>query len=167
MRRRENDWRSAIDEISSALRPHLGGRHGLFVAGFSTTTADTRVASEICLLSGMQRFFSYKVSSLCGIPFVVLEGTREDWANIRARVDALGDLGLTDWVRVLRPVVEQVHAASKGEVDKDFWRLLYKPAHFSGGDKVVGWINALFPFLGDEGVEPNRALETWMEGDLK
>jgi hypothetical protein len=163
----ENDWSDAVDELAHKLVPHIGGRHDLFVTDFSTTTPTIRAASQICLLSGMQRFFSYSVSSLCGIPSVVLEGTPEDWANVRGRVEALADLGLADWVRVLTPIADQLHAASVGEVDERFWQRIYKPIHASGGDEVTGWINALFPFLDDEGVEPNPAIASWMDGDLR
>lgn len=162
-----NDWAGAIDELSELLRPHLGGRRDLFVADFSTTTRETRVASEVALLAGMQRFFSYSVSSLCGIPSIVLEGTPDDWANIVERVDALGDLGLGEWARVLRPVMQKIHASSLGEIDRDFWQRILKPVYMSGGEEVAGWINVLFPFLGDEGTKPNFALESWMDGDIE
>ena len=157
----DNDWPGVMAEISDQLREHLGGRRDLFVCDFSTTGAVARTASEIVLMSAMQRFFEYSVGTLCGIPEVRLEGTEADWASIVRRVRALEELDLGWWTKHLGPAVEALHDTARGRGDAGFWKRMYKLEHASGGDRISGWINILFPYLADE-TEP-ESLETRLE----
>jgi hypothetical protein len=152
----DNDWPGAIAEICGLMRPHLGGKADLFVADFSTTDEDARAASHVALMSGMQKFFAYTVGTLCGIPEITLEGNPEDWEDIGRRVDVLGEFELGDWAKRLKKVVRKLADTARGDVDADWWRDLYKLETASGGEIVTGWINTLFPFTGDEGIERNQ-----------
>jgi len=154
----DNDWPAAITALVAEVRRHLGGRADLFVGDFSTTDTDARAASHVALMAGMQRYFTYTVSSLCGIPDITLEGTPEDWRSIRDRVAVLGELDLDHWGARLDPVLARLEATARGEVDTAWWRDLYKLESASGGEVVTGWINVLFPFRGDSGVEPSGAV---------
>ncbi|HTM20274.1 MAG TPA: DUF4419 domain-containing protein [Kofleriaceae bacterium] len=152
----DNDWPGAVAEICALMHGHLGGRADLLVADFSTTDAEARTASHVALMSGMQKFFAYTVGTLCGIPEVTLEGTPADWQAIRARVDVLGELDLGFWAAPLAGVIDKLIDTARGDVDTGWWRDLYKLETASGGEVVTGWINVLFPFTGDDGVERNE-----------
>ena len=154
----DNDWPGAVAELCAEMRAHLGGRANLFVADFSTTDDLARAASHVALMAGMQRYFTYSVGTLCGIPEITLEGTPEDWAAIRRRVDVLDELDLADWAERLRPVCDRLIATARGEVDTAWWQDLYKRHSASGGELISGWVNVLFPFQGDEGLERNPAV---------
>ena len=47
---------------------------------------------EINLMSAMKNYFSYVMSTYCGIPSITVRGTEEDWVSLRNRTDALGEL---------------------------------------------------------------------------
>lgn len=151
----DNDWPGVFSEFSTILREHMGGRRDLFLADFSTTDPISRTVSEVVLLGAVQKYFHYTVMSMCGIPEITLEGAPEDWAKIRQRVEVLEEFDLSWWVKELRPVVAQFEAASKGEVDRGFWQELYKRLNASGGERVSGYLNALFPYCKDEGKKQN------------
>ena len=157
----ENDWPGVFAEFSLQLKEHLGGRRDLFLCDFSTTDFLARAASEVVLLGAVKQFFSLTVMSLCGIPKITLEGTPKDWKSIQQRVEALGEFDLSWWVEALRPVVAQFEAASRGEVDAEFWQELYKLHDASGGEQVTGWINVFFPYLGDTGDTRSPHLDSW------
>jgi hypothetical protein len=150
-----NDWAGAVDGLVAQMRGHLGGRADLFVADFSTTGPLERTASQIALMSAMQHYFSYSVYTLCGIPEVTLAGTPEDWASIRRRVAAFGELDLGWWVAALDPVIAQLEATARGAIDREFWRSMYKAESQSGGDRSTGWFTSLFAYLGTK-PERNR-----------
>jgi hypothetical protein len=62
---RDNSWLDVFGEFSSAIESHVGDVHDLIVAGFSTTGPVERAASEVVLLDIMQKFFEYKVLTIC------------------------------------------------------------------------------------------------------
>ena len=144
----DNDWPGAVDELAAQIRGHLGGRADLFVADFSTTTALDRTAAQIILMGAMREYFTYAVTTMCGIPEITLAGTPEDWASIRRRIDAFREFDLVWWTRVLDPVLAELEATARGQIDRTFWSGLYKYQSRSGGNRAMGWINALFAYVG-------------------
>lgn len=148
----DNDWPSVVGELVGQIRAHLGGRADMFLADFSTTTPLDHTASQIALMGAMRQYFRYSVFTACGIPEITLTGTPEDWAGIRRRVDAFREFDLAWWVQVLDPVLAKLEATARGDIDREFWRRLYKDEHASGGDRAHGWLNTLFAYVGDEPV---------------
>lgn len=155
-----NDWPAAIATLSDALREILGEDHGLFVAESSTTDATARTAGQIVLMGALQQYFSFTVSSLCGIPNIELEGTSADWTSLVRRVDRLDGLGLEWWLPSLRAALTHFARAADGDAPESVWRQFYKAEDASGGLYTSGWINALFPFLGDQGAGERNPLVT-------
>ena len=49
---------------------------------FTTSTETHQIVSEITVMSSMQEFFEYCMRTRCGIPFVELEGTEDDWVKL-------------------------------------------------------------------------------------
>jgi hypothetical protein len=143
------DWSTVPGEIATEALALAGPTARALRVELSTTDRHARVAMDVALLDALQSYFSYSVSSLCGIPSVTLLGEPGDWATLVERAGALAGLGLDAWLGPLREVLVEMHRAASGAVDRDFWRALYKPEHFSGGDLVVGWINVLFPYARD------------------
>jgi hypothetical protein len=156
-----NDWPSVVAELALRVRDHVGKRADLFVCNFSTTGPFERTASEIVLLEAVESYFEYTVSTLCGIPEVVLEGTPEDWADVRRRARVIGELRVEGaeldvlaWSRALDLVLEKIEKSARGEIDVDFWKHAYKLESESGGDRTHGWLNAFFPYIAEAGQPP-------------
>lgn len=169
----DNDWPGCFAEISSQIASHVGKKRDLVVADFSTTGPVEQAASEIVLMSTMQRYFKYEVHSLCGIPEITLLGTTEDYRSIRRRAEAFTELDLAWWTKPLLPVLDQFIAASQGRVDREFWQSFYKLKSASGGPYASGWINTLFPYLNVEtyrdgvsghAVQRNLDMSRWADG---
>jgi hypothetical protein len=145
----ENPWPEVFGAFSTKIREHLGPAINLFLPAFSTTGPVERASAEVVLLDAMQSYFQYVVRTRCGIPAITLEGTAEDWQSLGERAEAFADLGLVRWVETLRPILRQFVRASQGDVEKPFWRSLYKLNDESGGPVITGWITAFFPYLKD------------------
>ena len=88
--------------------------------GFSTTQSSDRVAASVTIMSTLQSYFEYVCCLMCGIPEVTLEGTAEDWAQLRAKIDRLplyaveGQTVMQDWHDLLAPVLDEFVAAKGG-----------------------------------------------------
>jgi hypothetical protein len=163
----DNDWPGVFDEFSDAIAAHVGKQRDLVVADFSTTGAVERAASEVVLMAAMKNYFKYTVLTRCGIPRVTLLGTPADWASIKRRASHLAEYGLEAWIAALSPILDELCAASEGKPNRERWLSFYKFESGSGGDRVTGWINTLFPFVRkreSDGLEPNPSALDWRNG---
>ncbi len=158
----ENPWPGIFAEFSAQIRRHVGPSIDRFLPDFSTTGAAERAASEVVLMEAVRSYFVYTVQSLCGIPSVTLEGTPEDWAAVAERARSFADLGLGWWLGPLGPVLDRLACAARGEVDRPFWRSLYKLHDQSGGPIVTGWVVTLFPYLKDWGTGQATMRNPWL-----
>jgi hypothetical protein len=144
------DWERTLAGFSASLQDEVGkGLVNLLTCSFSTTTPASRTASQIVLMDTFQRYFDYEVVCICGIPEITLEGTPEDFRDIRRRVEVMAEYGLDWWAEKLLPVVDQWIATAEGRPDVDFWQCIYKPKEIYGGHVVSGWLVRLFPYLGE------------------
>lgn len=143
----KNDWEGCFDEFSEKIGEFIGKKKDLIVSKFSTTSQLQRVASEIVLMDAMSNYFNYLEITMCGIPSVTLEGSVEDWENIRSRVDNFDEFGLSWWTAELRPVLDEFVKSAKGNRDLSFWKSFYNEGGGSGGPYIDGHIIKLFPYF--------------------
>ncbi|KAF0420793.1 hypothetical protein F8M41_006900 [Gigaspora margarita] len=130
----------------------------LLECNFSTTTPNSLTASRIVLLDAVKSYFNFSCTTCCGIPKVTLEGTLEDWMKLQEKVANLRKLNLEldFWLDRLEPVIWNLVATYRGEVDEDFWgRIVRIDRVFGsgGGTYISGWLMNFFPYSGDYRVE--------------
>lgn len=157
--------------FSAQIRAHIGkDTHSAIAGSFSTTSATAQAAHEITLMTAMKHYFSYGMTTCCGISKVTLLGTEGDWVGLRTRAEALSSRMTPafrkQWLPKLLPVLDQFVAAYRGDVHHGFWQSMVKMRHKSSNgsgdssaDYVTGWIQILFPYLRN-GV-PNHAMQPW------
>lgn len=158
---KQNDWLGVFPEFSQKIKEQMGGDlHKLIVADFSTSTPATKAAFEITLMDAMGDYFTYSMSTLCGIPEITLTGTPEDWALIEEKTKALSQYDLAWWTESLLPTLAQFTATVKGEMNTEFWQDMYKlNAVGSGNPYITGWLTQFFPYLGNRQHYKNPILE--------
>lgn len=126
-------------------------------ADFSTTDKTTRIVSQMTLMSSVKAFFDYSVIYLsCGIPNITIEGTTDDWEKVLNKTQQLRKYDLDWWVDDLVPILNEFINASKGNVNKVFWRNIVKkdrPEKFVGGGcswdrptELDGWFLKFMPY---------------------
>ncbi|KAF8887873.1 hypothetical protein CPB84DRAFT_1849779 [Gymnopilus junonius] len=109
---------------------------------FTTTTHNDTV---IYLIIHLFSYFRYGLQLMCGIPSVTLEGEKEDWEKILARLDKLNEFGSepTAWGALLRPICTRFVKAFDNQPDVDFWKkVCHVHPNFSGPSYLSGWITA-------------------------
>lgn len=123
---------------------------------FSTTTFNDRIVAAVVMMATLQSYFTYKFRLLCGLPAVTLLGTRDDWAQLRAKVETLPTYGAetAQWAALLRPVLSRFVAAFEkphAEANTEFWRRIAHYEHEGSGTSILsGWITA-FCFFDEKG----------------
>jgi len=154
------DWEDLFatfaKQIGRQTKPELVE---LLTADFSTTTSVSRAVSQITIMEATKSYFNYIVSSpLCGIPYVILEGTPEDWQKVLNKAHELRKYEMGWWMDEVEPVLEKLVEASNGVNDNDFWmrmirvhpkELGYMTADREPDSIVDGWILKFFPYDDD------------------
>jgi hypothetical protein len=168
------DWNRTLAEFSEKIGGYVGKKKDLLVSSFSTTTPDAKAASEVVLMYAMSKYFDYGMRTMCGFPRITLEGSVEDWENIRDRVRTFGDFSaastdkakthMTEWLDALLPTLDAFVDTAKGKIDLSFWRSFYHEDGGSGGPYVSGRVLSLFPYVNQGGkLSPNK----YMAGNTK
>ncbi|GAA4099424.1 DUF4419 domain-containing protein [Mucilaginibacter panaciglaebae] len=144
-------WEEIFPEMSKQIAANTGEElTNTVTADFSTTTPITKVASQITLMKAMSAYFNYNVLMIgCGIPSITLQGTTKDWESLLAKTEALRKYKLDWWVNELEPELKQFIAASKGKIDKEFWKAMFKyhsPNGCGAPTTIDGWIVKFYPY---------------------
>lgn len=130
--------------------------HEWIMPDFTTTTQTDKITAAVLMMGAMQKYFSYAIGFLCGIPSVTLLGEKEDWKQIRARIDKLSQYGKepTEFARLLTPVLDGFIRTFESPDDAgvvDFWsKIAQRQSGGSGPSYFSGWMTA-FCFWDVEG----------------
>jgi len=107
-----------------------------------------KAAFQVTLMDAMKSYFTYSVTTHCGIPEITLEGTPADWKKIESKAQELAQYDLEWWIDDLLPILKEFTKAASGEKpNKDFWESIYKwKTPGSGSAYITGWILKFFPY---------------------
>jgi hypothetical protein len=122
---------------------------------FSTTEEEDRIVASVCMMGGLQKYFTYYMFLRCGLPAVTLNGEREDYVDIKKRLERLPGLGAepTQWKTLLDPVLDGIINTfdNPDHADvKDFWNSIAHQNGGSGTHYLSGWLTA-FCFWDSDG----------------
>lgn len=145
---KEENWQQLVDTFAlMAKRKTTAEFYTTMLPEFSTSTAETRTVLNTILLSSLKEVISLSGASGCGIPNVVLLGTREDWVKLLQHVEQLDAYELAFWTAELKPILQEFINAFDGKADRAFWQRIYKYREEYGKLEMNGWISKLFPYF--------------------
>lgn len=145
-------WEQVFSDFSKQIKTQVGDPNlvDVLTCDFSTTTSVERIASEITIMETVKPYFEFVLMYIaCGIPEITLEGTPADWAKVLKKAKGLKKYELEWWISELEPLLKEFLKASKGEVDKEFWRNMFKyhtEKKYGAPNIIDGWIVKFFPY---------------------
>ncbi len=145
-------WETVFSQFTKQIGEHAETElTELLTSNFSTTGIAEKVASQITVMEAMKPYFEFiTMRIVCGIPEITLKGTPKDWQKILDRTEKLGSkYDLTWWTDQLTPLLKEFVKTSKGTIDKEFWKNMFKQHSSEGcGDPGImdGWIVRFFPY---------------------
>ena len=154
------DIDSLVSEFSKQVAENTKGTIASdLVANFSTTGPVERITSQITLLDAVKPYFEFiHLDCICGIPYIKLKGTPEDWQSMIERIHQFDRFGLKWWTTKLEPILKEFVAAAMGHPEETFWRSIVKKLR---PDELIwrscipddlkpteidGWILTFFPY---------------------
>ena len=163
------DWTAVTADFARQMRSGVKDKEvaDMVLADFSTTGTDELITSRITLMNSMQKFFEFRMlETVCGIPYITLQGTPDDWQKFAAKVSQLRDYGLGWWADELEPIAAEFVKASQGNPNREFWKNIVKKTRpgelrgygclpMGGETKFDGWFLKFLPFK-ENGLTPSE-----------
>ena len=159
----EKDWAGIMDECVEQISQYVGKETiSNLKSDFSTTNDTTLVVSHTSIMSAMKQYFKYEVLfEGCGVSYIILEGSLEDWKKIKSKLNYLSKFSLDWWTEHLIPIIDKIiktkeyydaHKNINNELI-EFWKDMIKvkdsyDIYFP--DIINGWIIKFIPKLDEE-----------------
>jgi len=140
-----NPWDDVFPEFAEQIKGHIGkDNYNSIVSTFSTTTPVTKAAQEVALMDCVQSYFNFLFETLCGIPSITLEGTKQDWQVLLDKTKYLSKkFDLDWWANELVPVLQEFVNVFDGNVNQEFWKDFVNVEQSSGGPYFTGHMTKL------------------------
>ena len=151
------NWSDLFDKFSAAIAENTKGDIAqLMTSDFSTTGSAERIASQITLMESLKSYFHYIAGRLsCGIPYITLKGTPDDWRKVAEKVQGLERYNMGWWTKELKPIIAELVKTAEGKPSSKFWKDIVmqdRPDRLRGGGcsmekptDLDGWMVKLFP----------------------
>ena len=155
------------EQINKQMKEFLGEKLvNLLTPNFSTTTNVTKIVGKISIMGAFKKYFEYEMFlSGCGIPYIILEGTAQDYKDIIAKAKELSKYDFDWYIDRIIPHLEKMVEAKEGKIDVNYFKNMIQkkeitePEHGNSGrkrhnvkyDYISGWFLNFFSYLNTDG----------------
>ena len=99
----------------------------ILTSDFTTTDYDSLIISKLSIMGAFQKYFDYTMGdTICGIPYIILEGTAEDFQKIKEKAEKLSKYEFDWYISRIIPHIQKMIDAKNGKVDNDYFRNIIK-----------------------------------------
>ncbi len=132
---------------------------------FSTTTEMISVVNNLTLMNTLKEYFAFTMICMCGIPSIVLEGTQEDWNQLKQTYEYFkgitGKYELKEWYNhfnvimdmfiEMRMLQESGAITAPTHIAKMWERVIsYIPVGSGIDTELGGWVRLFCPYSGSK-----------------
>ena len=112
------------EQINKQMKNYLGKDIlEVLTPNFTTTNHDSKIVGKLSIMGAFQNYFHYTMLAYaCGIPYIILEGTYEDYKKIKEKAEYLKKYQFEWYIDRIIPVVEKIIDAKKGNIDTKFFK---------------------------------------------
>ena len=113
-----------IEEFCNKISENIGNElTDILIPNFTTSTKETIIAGKVSIMSTFQKYFNYRIDMvICGIPYILLEGTLEDWKKILEKLKSLSKYKFYT-EKIEKDIIEIINT-KKGKINLGFWRTI-------------------------------------------
>ena len=153
------------EQINEQMKEHLGDKIlETLTPNFTTSTYDTTIVGKISIMGAFKKYFDYRMELCgCGIPYIILEGTAEDYEKIISKAEDLKKYEFEWYINRIIPLIKKMVDAKKDNIDVDFFKdiiqkkevteTIYGLSGIEKGKKKVsyisGWILNFFAYYNE------------------
>ena len=178
----KKDLESFSEQINEQMKNYLGKELlEILTPNFTTTDYNSSIVCKISIMGAFKKYFNYEMHLCgCGIPYIILEGTSEDYEKIISKAKKLKKYKFDWYIGRIIPLVQKMVEAKKGKIDFDFFKNTVQSnaetESLSGAsdyeeyettvDYISGWILNFFAYY-SEADEYTKEIKPFMEESIK
>ena len=132
----------------------------ILTPNFTTSNENSIIAGKVSIMSTFKNFFDYEeVWISCGIPYILLEGSLNDWENILNKLKFLSKYEF--YINNIEKDIIEIINTKKGKINLEFWSKIImetkikekvqRPCMFDfhevENEYITGWILDFFNSL--------------------
>eukprot|EP01084_Bolivina_argentea_P196956 337606_1 len=150
------EWMSVIQGFVQQIDKNtVNDTCALLDCDFTTSTLTEKIAGKVTIMDICKNYFEYRCSTCCGFPQITLDGTKQDWVQLKQKTITLLSEKVdkkfgAQWGEALLPLLDRFIVAFDGNIDCVFWNSMVKRGSTGGSGGYSwysGWFNILFPFI--------------------
>ena len=110
------------EKINNLMQKYLGEEIlDNLTPDFSTTDYDSMIISKLSIIGSFQKYFDYIFGrSVCGNPYIILEGIEDDYWKILSKAQKLRKYDFEWYIERIIPHIEKMIEAKKGNIDIEY-----------------------------------------------
>ena len=149
-------------QINEQMEEYLGKEIlDILTPNFTTTDKDKIIIFKISIMGAFKKYFNYDMFLCgCGLPYIILEGTAEDFEKILKKAKKLSKYDFSWYVDRIIPIIQKFIDAKRKKIDNKFFKNIvqdntmtekvYRGSGIYRGDiqvpSIKGWILKFFAY---------------------
>ena len=103
------------EQINEQMKNYLGDKLiDVLTPNFSTSTYDSKIVCKISIMGAFKKYFDYRMMLCgCGIPYIILEGTAQDYKEIISKAQELKKYEFDWYINKIIPHIEKMVEAKE------------------------------------------------------
>ena len=94
---------------------------------FSTTDYDSTIIAKLSIMGTIKNYFNYIMGVyICGSPYIILEGTEDDYKKILSKAEKLSKYESEWYINRIIPIINYFIRAKQGNIDINFFKDIIK-----------------------------------------
>ena len=123
---------------------------------FTTTDYDSIIISKLSIMGAFKKYFEYHMSCItCGNPYIILEGTAEDYKKIINKAKNLRKYKFEWYIDRIIPLIQKMVEAKEGNIDiAHFKNIIHEETSrhvYETTTYLSGWILNFFAYQKEDG----------------
>ena len=161
--------KSILEDFSVQIKEQMKNFLGenlinILTPDFTTTTKDSLIICKISIMGAFKQYFDYEMDLCgCGVPYIILEGTAEDYKKIKVKTIELKKYKFEWYIDKILPHIDKMIEAKEGKIDVDYFKNMVQNkeeteyedegsgmgGHYYHVDHLSGWFLNFFAYYGD------------------
>ena len=153
------------DKINEKMKKFLGEHlMNILTPDFTTTDYNSLIVCKISIMGAFKKYFDYTMFLTgCGIPYLILEGSADDYKKIKAKAKELKRYKFDWYINKIIPHIDKMIKAKEGKIDENYFKNMIQTKEeteiepgLSGEadteykvDHLCGWFLNFFAYIGD------------------
>ena len=116
------------EQINTKMKEFLGEELlNILTPNYSTTDYDSLIVCKISIMGAFKKYFDYTLDMVgCGIPYLILEGTADDYEKIKSKAKYLSKYKFEWYINKIIPHIDKMIEAKKEKSMLIILKILFK-----------------------------------------